>query len=122
MIDGVDADARACLLLGDREVACARAGMFLTAESFTQGASQQLSEDVVMNVPGLGLYHGVADAMEYASIMSDPKFNRDYHTFLQQLVSMERSDARPDTLHMLIHMVSAWENFTRVSTPIYNNT
>ena len=51
--------------------------------------------------------------------MASSEFNNDYHLFLHQLLTMDIVD--DDTLHVLAHHVSAWENFTRVSTPIYDN-
>lgn len=78
-----------------------------------------MEEDIVMRVPGLGVYYGIDDALEYANIMASSDFNKGYHIFLQQVMQLDK--VGENELHALVHMVSAWENFTRVSTPIYDN-
>ena len=80
VIGEIEADAQNCLFMNDRAVAALRASVFLTnRDSFERGAERFLEKKVVMRVPGLGTYYGREDALEYAQIMSNPKFNGDYH-------------------------------------------
>ena len=79
---------QACLHLSDRTLAAVRAGMFTTRDNFQAGALAMLSEDVMMEVPGLGIYYGREDALEYGNIMADSVMNEGYHVFLQSMVRM----------------------------------
>ena len=120
VIGEIGAEDQSCLFLNDRSVAALRASVFLTnRDNFEQGAERFLEEKVVMRVPGLGTYYGREDALEYAQIMSNPKFNGDYHVFLQQMLTMKFLAI--DEINVVGNMVSAWENYSRVSTPIYDN-
>ncbi|GMH68075.1 hypothetical protein TrST_g11425 [Triparma strigata] len=120
IINEFDQEAQSCLFVSDIQLVSLRAGVFFGDQGdFTDQALASIEEDIVMRVPGLGVYYGDEDALEYALIMASPEFNNDYHIFLQQMYQMEFLGG--DRLHLLAHMVSAWENFTRVSTPIYDN-
>uniref|UniRef100_A0A7S2VVU3 ABC transporter domain-containing protein n=1 Tax=Triparma pacifica TaxID=91992 RepID=A0A7S2VVU3_9STRA len=120
IINGMDKEEQACLFTNDVGLTGFRAGQFFTKRgTFQEKTISVLEEDIVMRVPGLGVYYGIDDSLEYASIMASSDFNKGYHTFLQQMLQMEK--VGENELHVLVHMVSAWENFTRVSTPIYDN-
>jgi ABC-type multidrug transport system ATPase subunit len=134
IVQEMDREQQDCLFTTDATLLSLRAGLFVTSADggFQAGAKKMLHPDIIMSVPGLGVYYGANDALEYANIMASNDFNGDYHTFLQQYFEMtvpfhkdadgaETEERDYDKLHMVADMVSAWENYTRFSTPIYDN-
>ena len=129
IIQEVDKEEQNCLFFTNAGLLGLRAGLFSTNPNFQTGAKNMMEPEIVMNVPGLGIYYGIEDALEYANIMADSDFNGDYHTFLQQYMKLdvmkweggEGDELDYDKIHMLGDFVSAWENYTRFSTPIYDN-
>ena len=114
---GIDADARSCTLGGDRALAQLRIQM-----QASRGSAEYFADDIVMTIPGVGQYHGVAAVEEYIGILTDPSFNDNNHVQLQSFQTVSLDPANADVLRADEEAVSAWQNFSRVSAPVFNHT
>jgi hypothetical protein len=117
MYNEIDADARGCLFGDDRALTQLRVQM-----QAARGSSEYFAEDIVMTIPGVGKYSGVAAVAEYISILTSPSFNDNNHVQLQSFQTIALDPANVDVLFADEEAVSAWQNFSRASAPVFNHT
>ena len=103
-----------CLFADDRSITSLRA-VIQAVEGFNPKETQFV-QDSVMNVPGIGVYYGVLDILEYSWISSDQTFNNDYSKYVQsvQTLAPRTSKQHIDKLNLVQNSVSMWSNWTRV--------
>ena len=117
-VNSIPESDQACLFADDRSITSLRA-VIQAVEGFNPKETQFV-EDSVMNVPGIGVYYGRDDILEYSWISSDQTFNNDYSKYVQsvQTLAPRTSKQHLDRLNLVQNSVSMWSNWTRVSEPV----
>ena len=116
-------DTQECLWASDKLL------WLLRATSNTEGGfkpkqSQFSEEGAVMYIPGIGVYRGWYDIVEYSNINSDVEYNNHYHEYLQSIqdFSWIENEHGDKGLGIFQQSISTWSNSTRVSEPWLNHS
>ena len=118
LVAGIREDAQRCLFATDRNLVALRAAM--RAELDFDTRISHFEEDIVMRVPGVGVYTGRDDVAEYVYVQ-DCRYNYRYFCVLQTFQNFTLHANKPDALYSDENVVGAWSNFTRSSNPSYKH-
>ena len=118
LVAGISEDAQQCLFTTDRNLVTLRAAM--QAELDFDARVAHFEDDIVMRVPGVGVYKGRDAVAEYVYVQ-DCGYNYQYFCAVQtfQNFSLNKNDV--NVLYSDENIVGAWNNFTRVSNPSYKH-
>jgi hypothetical protein len=109
---------QSCLFLNDRSLTQLRSMM--QAEPDMNEKSKSFDDNIVMNIPGVGIYRGRSSVVEYTRI-SDYRYNDFNYVVLQDFQNFRLSDTDIDVLHSRADTISAWKDFSRVSAPVFEH-
>ena len=118
-----DVEGQECLFLDNQQLLVARFAANVQ-DGFKPKQEQFDPDSAVMYIPGIGVYHGWYDIVEYSNINSDVQYNNYYHQYLitaQDVKLLDVNGAKNSGVNIKQRGISSWSNGTRVSEPWLNH-